>query len=248
MTSSFTSEKEVTNIDEGQEDEVEITSSSSLIGSLIGGLKTMAAGIFGSANFLLSLFSSRGELKSVENKNGKRKRSGDGDMDDEVDDDDEQEEEMEMKRWRPDKVYEAIQYFVSNLLGEKDSNENMKAGCQDENKNTTQGDPNWSPRPNINFFSDSLISSIEDIEGDGRIKKTSTPQIFLEENQIPDVFVFSAEKNNVKKDVEDDNSLSQSTFEQKQAYFMDQIKIQESKAQETERRSPSPAPRIITTN
>merc|ERR1719382_451768 len=113
------------------------------------------------------------------------------------------------------------------------------------------GQQNWNKRPDINFFSDSFVSSIQDIELEGDIKTTSTPQIFIEEEESssPKVFIFSAEKSDSpdspdspQKNVADDNSLSHSTFEEKQAYFMDQIKMQEIKARDSERKSPSPLP------
>jgi len=242
MTSSLASENELTNT--GEVEAESSTSSLSVLGSLFGAVVT---GLVGSANFLFSLLSSRKVLKTIENKNGKRKRFGSG-GDDEDEEEEEQEEELEMKRWRPDKVYEAVQYFINNLLGEKDSNENIKTRreSQDENMNTNSvviGETNWNKRPEINFFSDSFASSIHDIEENNAIKKTSTPQIYVEEEAASDVFVFSAEKNSATKNVEDDNSMSHSTFEEKQAYFKDQIQIQEAKAKATERRSPSPCPR-----
>ena len=219
----------------------------SLLGSVIGGLRRVAAGVVGSsANFLLSLFRSKtgvvGALESADNKTGKRKRLGEtrGDNDDQLG------VEFDQKRWRPDTVYESVQQFINNLLvGEKDT----KHG-QDENMNTSSftynniGQQNWNKRPDINFFSDSLTSSIHDIELEGDIKTTSTPQIFIEEEENgPNVFIFSAEKSgSPTKNEMDDNSLSRSTFEEKQAYFLDQIKMQEIKAKESERRSPSPLP------
>ena len=227
-----------------EEEEAETSSSSlSVLGYLIGGLKTVVTGLVGSANVLFSLFIPR-KVLNIESKNGKRKRFGSG-GDDEDEEENEQEEELEMKRWRPDKVYEAVQYFINNLLGEKDSNENIKVRreSQDENMNSNSvmvGETNWNKRPEINFFSDSFASSIQDIQENTDIKKTSTPQIYIEEEAASDVFIFSAEKKNAKI-VEDDNSLSHSTFEEKQAYFVDQIQIQQSKAKETQRRSPSPS-------
>ena len=228
----------------------ESVQSQSLLGSVIGGLRRVAAGVFGSsANFLLSWFSSKvglggGALQSSDNKTGKRKRLGEtrGEGDDEGNDD----VEFDQKRWRPDTVYESVQQFINNLLvGEKDT----KHG-QDENMNTSSftynniGQQNWNKRPDINFFSDSHVSSIHDIELEGDIKTTSTPQIFIEEEESgPNVFIFSAEKSgSPTKNELDDNSLSRSTFEEKQAYFLDQIKMQEIKAKESQRRSPSPLP------
>ena len=245
MTSQVTSKKEITNTEE--EKTVEEAATRSVLDSLIGSLKTAASGVVRSAGYLLGFFSSDKQLENFESKSGKRKRSAnEDDLNDENEDD--LEEELELKRWRPDKVYVAVQYFLNNLLGEKDSNENIKAVSQDENKNTDAstytvlGDTNWKKRPEIKFFTDSVSSSINDIDENGDIKKTSTPQIVVEDDAGPDVFVFSAEKKSDRKNVEDDNSLSHSTFEEKQAYFVEQIKIQESKAQDTGRRSPSPSP------
>ena len=230
------------------------TETQSLLGSIIVGVRRVAAGMFGfSANFLLSLFGSQTRaVKSLENKKGKRKRLGElsGDGDNDGENDDQPMEELEQKRWRPDTVYEAVQQFVNNLLGEKDTSD---SDSRDENMNTNVatyniGQQNWNKRPDINFFSDSFVSSIHDIDMEGDIKTTSTPQIFIEEEESsnPNVFIFSAEKSDSpdspKKNVADDNSLSHSTFEEKQAYFMDQIKMQEIKARESERRSPSPLP------
>merc|ERR1719219_2844324 len=194
----------------------------SLVGSVMGGLRTVAAAIFGSsANFLLSFFGSKvkvGALKSVDSKKGKRKRLGEtrGDSNDE-ENDDQPGEELEQKRWRPDTVYEAVQQFINNLLGEKDTSDS-----RDENMNTNLstfniGQQNWNKRPDINFFSDSFVSSIHDLDMEGDIKTTSTPQIFIEEEESgPNVFIFSAEKSgSPTKNELDDNSLSRSTFEEK---------------------------------
>ena len=106
----------------------------SLLGSVIEGLRTAAAGMLGtSVNFLLSLFGSKvGALKTEENKKGKRKRMGEAREEGEVNDEGKPEEELDQKRWRPDTVYEAVQQFINNLLGEKDASvsdsrdENMK--------------------------------------------------------------------------------------------------------------------------
>ena len=220
----------------------------SLLGSLIGGLRTVAAGMFdSSANFLLSFFGAKVEaLESVGNNTGKRKRLGESRGD--TDEDDQLVEEFDQKRWRPDSVYESVQQFINNLLGEKDVSASQD---QDENMNSSSfshniGQQNWNKKPDINFFSDSVVSSIQDIELEGDIKTTSTPQIFIEgEENGPNVFIFSAEKSgsgSPAKSVADDNSLSHSTFEEKQAYFMDQIKMQEIKAKESEKRSPSRPP------
>ena len=241
--------------EEGEPEQSVETETQSLLGSIIVGVRRVAAGMFGSsANFLLSLFGSQTRaVKSLENKKGKRKRLGETSGDGETYDggnDDQPMEELEQKRWRPDTVYEAVQQFVNNLLGEKDTSD---SDSRDENMNTNVatyniGRQNWNKRPDINFFSDSLVSSIHDIGLEGDIKTTSTPQIFIEEEESssPNVFIFSAEKSDSpdspKKNVADDNSLSHSTFEEKQAYFMDQIKMQEIKARESERRTPSPLP------
>merc|ERR1719219_1972250 len=231
-----------------QRGEMETESKSlSLVGSVMGGLRTVAAAIFGSsANFLLSFFGSKvkvGALKSVDSKKGKRKRLGEtrGDSNDE-ENDDQPGEELEQKRWRPDTVYESVQQFINNLLGEKDSSDTTDS--RDENMNTNLstlniGQQNWNKRPDINFFSDSFVSSIHDIELEGDIKTTSTPQIFIEEEESSqNVFIFSAEKSDSPRKT----SLSHSTFEEKQAYFREQIKMQEMKASESEKRSRSPSP------
>ena len=220
----------------------------SLLGSVIEGLRTAAAGMLGtSVNFLLSFFGSKvGALKTEENKKGKRKRMGEAREEGEVNDEGKPEEELDQKRWRPDTVYEAVQQFINNLLGEKDAS---VSDSRDENMNTNlstfnAGQQHWNQRPDINFFSDSFVSSIQDLEVEGDVKTTSTPQIFIEEEESsPKVFVFSAEKSDSpRKNDADDNSPSLVPFEEKKAFFMDQIKKEEMKARESARRSPSPLP------
>ena len=119
------------------------TETQSLLGSIIVGVRRVAAGMFGSsANFLLSLFGSQTRaVKSLENKKGKRKRLGETSGDGETYDggnDDQPMEELEQKRWRPDTVYEAVQQFVNNLLGEKDTSD---SDSRDENMNTNVAMP-----------------------------------------------------------------------------------------------------------
>ena len=170
--------------------------SESLLSSVIGGLRAAVAGIFGSMM--------GGGLKTVENKNVKRKRLS-GDAEDEENEDQPDEDQ---KRRRPDTVYEAVQQFINNLLGEKETKDS-----EDENMNTSSityntGEPNWNKKPDINFFSDSLVSSIHDMEQEGDIKTISTPQMFIEEEESgqKNVFIFSAEKSGslVKKGGDND--------------------------------------------
>ena len=171
--------------------------SQSLLSSIIGGLRAAVAGIFGSStHFIWRLLGSKvgGGLKTVENKNVKRKRLS-GYAEDE-ENEDQPDEEFDQKRRRPDTVYEAVQQFINNLLGEKETKDS-----EDENMNTSSithntGEPNWNKKPDINFFSDSIVSSIHDMEQEGDIRTTSTPQMFIEEEESgqKNVFIFSAEK------------------------------------------------------
>eukprot|EP00092_Neocalanus_flemingeri_P015338 GFUD01016590.1.p1 GENE.GFUD01016590.1~~GFUD01016590.1.p1 ORF type:complete len:100 (+),score=22.97 GFUD01016590.1:197-496(+) len=56
-----------------------------------------------------------------------RNQRGDTEVDTEdADEEDTDEVEMKIKRWRPDRVYEAINEFVKKMWGEKDANENIK--------------------------------------------------------------------------------------------------------------------------
>ena len=70
------------------------------------------------------------------------------------------------------------------------------------------GQQNWNKKPDINFFSDSIVSSIHDMEQEGDIKTISTPQMFIEEEESgqKNVFIFSAEKSGslVKKGGDND--------------------------------------------
>jgi len=182
------------------------------------------------------------DLKSqTKRKREDLKGSGDDGPDDSAEDEEEDSPGLNGKRWRPDIVLQAVERFITNFWGEKDSNENIKDNENDENMNSfissggTEG--TWNKRPDINFFSDSVVADINDVNDKG-IKGTSTPQIFLEGEAAGNIFVFSAEKS--EKDASgislghdattEERSLSHLTFEEKQAYFAEQIKVQEEAA------------------
>jgi len=88
----------------------------------------------------------------------KRKYSEVEDEDNTTDNDDDKEEEkleLEMKRWRPDKVYEAINDFVKRMWGEKDANDNMKDSINDD---IASGENvKWNKKPDINFVARKAI-------------------------------------------------------------------------------------------
>jgi len=180
------------------------------------------------------------DLKSqTKRKREDLKGSGDDGPDDSAEDEEEDSPGLDGKRWRPDIVLQAVERFITNFWGEKDSNENIKDNENDENMNSfissggTEG--TWNKRPDINFFSDSVVADINDVNDKG-IKGTSTPQIFLEGEAAGNIFVFSAEKSDytgisLGHDVTtEERSLSHLTFEEKQAYFAEQIKVQEEAA------------------
>ena len=186
--------------------------SKSLLSSVIEGLRAAVAGIFGSStHFIWRLLGSKvgGGLKTVENKNVKRKRPSEmsGDAEDE-ENEDQPDEEFDQKRRRPDTVYEAVQQFINNLLGEKETKDSVEENMNINSVTHNTGEPNWNKKPEINFFSDSLVSSIHDMEQEGDIKTISTPQMFIEEEESgqKNVFIFSAEKSGslVKKGGDND--------------------------------------------
>ena len=84
------------------------------------------------------------------------------------------------------------------------------------------------------------------------IQGTSTPQIFLEgDNANSKIFVFSAEKSEkgdatgVSNVTGEELSMSHLTFEEKQAYFAEQIKVQEAEALKSGSKSPMPSQRKL---
>lgn len=100
---------------------------------------------------------------------GKRKREDivDGE---EIETPDDSSVKLKKKRWRPDVVFQAVESFIASLWGAKDSNENLKPSENDENMNSfnTGHEESWNKRPDINFFSDSIVSSIHDVGNHGK--------------------------------------------------------------------------------
>merc|ERR1712098_587249 len=166
------------------------------------------------------------------------------------------------KKWRPDVVLLAVERFIYNLLGddgEKETTENENNKDEnDENMNSFvsaedvhspggvsvsfSGDKAWSKRPNINFFSDSVIDDINDVDEEGDTSSAPSPaEVGSLEKNAPKLFVFSADKQD-KEDKEEkevtDGEIEAGedvispfpTFEERQAYFAEQILIQEAEA------------------
>ena len=132
------------------------------------------------AEYLFSL--ARAVLGSSEDpqlNTAKRKRSdvaGNDTMDTEEKEAEDEQADVKTKRWRPDAVFQAVEKFISNFWGERDSNENIKDEGNDENMNSFasnggSGDGERIRRPDldINFFSDSIISSIDDLDSKGTL-------------------------------------------------------------------------------
>lgn len=220
--------------------------------SMIDYFKSLiVSSIHASSQFLLSWIGiplGRSQVKystdqksQIKRKRSDLKESGGPDHDDSVSYEEEDSPGLEEKRWRPDIVLQAVERFITTFWGEKDSNENIKDNDNDENMNSfissSGNEGNWNKRPDLNFFSDSFVSDIKDVNDKG-IKGTSTPQIFLEGEAAGNIFVFSAEKS--ERDASgispghdvttEEKSLSHLTFEEKQAYFAQQIKVQEEAA------------------
>jgi len=182
------------------------------------------------------------------------------------------EEELKMKKWRPDVVLLAVERFIYNLLGddgEKETTENENNKDEnDENMNSFvsaedvhspggvsvsfSGDKAWSKRPNINFFSDSVIDDINDVDEEGDTSSAPSPaEVGSLEKNAPKLFVFSADKQD-KEDKEEkevtDGEIEAGedvispfpTFEERQAYFAEQILIQEAEASKGRTKSESP--------
>ena len=105
---------------------------------------------------------------SEDTAHGKRKREDivDGE---ETEAPDDSSVKLKEKRWRPDVVFQAVENFIASLWGAKDSNENLKPSDNDENMNSfnTGHEESWNKRPDINFFSDSIVSSIHDVGSHG---------------------------------------------------------------------------------
>ena len=113
------------------------------------------------------------DLKSqTKRKREDLKGSGDDGPDDSAEDEEEDSPGLDGKRWRPDIVLQAVERFITNFWGEKDSNENIKNNENDENMNSfissggTEG--TWNKRPDINFFSDSVVADINDVNDKGK--------------------------------------------------------------------------------
>jgi len=91
-------------------------------------------------------------------------------------DDDKEEEklELEMKRWRPDKVYEAINDFVKRMWGEKDANDNMKDSINDD---IASGENvKWNKKPDINFVARKAVGVKSVAEGEAGYIRDLTPK------------------------------------------------------------------------
>ena len=101
-----------------------------------------------------------------------RKESGDDGLDDSAEYEDEDSPGLDEKRWRPDIVVQAVERFITSFWGEKDSNENIKDNENDENMNSfiSSGgnEGTWNKRPDLNFFSDSIVSDIKDVNDKGK--------------------------------------------------------------------------------
>merc|ERR1711915_843677 len=173
-----------------------------------------------------------------------------------------------------DVVLLAVERFIYNLLGdgEKETTENENNKDEnDENMNSFvsaedvhspggvsfSGDKAWSKRPNINFFSDSVIDDINDVDERGNSSSAPSPvDVGSQEKNAPKLFVFSADKQD-KEDKEDKEEKDEKeengeieacedvispfpTFEERQAYFAEQILIQEAEASKGRTKSESP--------
>ena len=120
--------------------------------------------------YLLGFNLSSPDISSSEDTvHGKRKRDDPADGEEADVTGDTEEIKLKEKRWRPDVVFQAVESFISSVWGVKDSNENIKPDHNDENMNSfsTGHEEQWNKRPEINFFSDSIISSIDDIGNSG---------------------------------------------------------------------------------
>ena len=151
--------------------------------SLIDYFKNLLiSSVHASSQYLLSwigISSGQNQLKCSNDpkSQSKRKRddlkeSGDDGYDDSVEFEDEDSPGLEEKRWRPDIVLQAVERFITNFWGEKDSNENIKDNENDENMNSfiSSGgnEGTWNKRPDINFFSDSVVADIHDVNDKGK--------------------------------------------------------------------------------
>ena len=110
----------------------------------------------------------------------KRKRPDEQENESENETQENSAQELKMKKWRPDVVLLAVERFIYNLLGETETGENENENQKDDNDENMNsfvsaddyqtpghGDNAWSKKPNFNFFSDSVIDDINDVDAEG---------------------------------------------------------------------------------
>ena len=142
----------------------------SLVGFLSRFLFSSAQSVLEYVAYLLGFNLSSPDISSSEDTvHGKRKRDDPADGEEADVTGDTEEIKLKEKRWRPDVVFQAVESFISSVWGVKDSNENIKPDHNDENMNSFSSghEEQWNKRPEINFFSDSIISSVHDIGNSG---------------------------------------------------------------------------------
>jgi len=190
----------------------------------------------------------------------KRKRHDDQGNESENETQENSAQELKMKKWRPDVVLLAVERFIYNLLGETETGENENENQKDDNDENMNsfvsaddyqtpghGDNAWSKKPNFNFFSDSVIDDINDVDAEGQSAPSPSEVSPLDKNASK-LFVFSADKHLKEGDIEESDKAEEvispfPTFEERQAYFNEQIQIQEAEALKGMNKSESPEKR-----
>jgi len=266
------SEKKVDKLqeeDEKEENQHPVQKADSFFSILKDLLDLVVGGVLNVASYFMSIFGgvdedSLGFEKSEDLDTrdrvysySKRKRPDEQENESENETQENSAQELKMKKWRPDVVLLAVERFIYNLLGETETGENENENQKDDNDENMNsfvsaddyqtpghGDNAWSKKPNFNFFSDSVIDDINDVDAEGQSAPSPSEVSPLDKNASK-LFVFSADKHLKEGDFEESDKAEEvispfPTFEERQAYFNEQILIQEAEALKGMNKSESP--------